>query len=36
MSGCDLRRMHVGRYRVLYGITDVTVTLVVMHVGRAG
>lgn len=32
----DLRRMHVGRYRVLYEITEVTVTIVVIHVGRTG
>ena len=30
----DLRRLHVGRYRVLYEITDVTVTIVVLHIGR--
>ncbi|MGW9369579.1 type II toxin-antitoxin system RelE family toxin [Streptomyces xanthophaeus] len=32
----DLRRMHVGRYRVLYEVTDATVTIVVIHVGRLG
>ncbi|MFI2351736.1 type II toxin-antitoxin system RelE/ParE family toxin [Streptomyces sp. NPDC019443] len=32
----DLRRMHVGRYRVLYEITDRTVTIVVVHIGRTG
>ncbi|MFE2528029.1 type II toxin-antitoxin system RelE/ParE family toxin [Streptomyces sp. NPDC059382] len=32
----DLRRMHVGRYRVLYEITETTVTVVVIHVGRIG
>ncbi|MEU3407532.1 type II toxin-antitoxin system RelE/ParE family toxin [Streptomyces sp. NPDC006670] len=32
----DLRRMHVGRYRVLYEITDATVTIVVIHLGRIG
>lgn len=32
----DLRRMHVGRYRVLYEITEATVTIVVIHVGRTG
>ncbi|ANW22628.1 type II toxin-antitoxin system RelE family toxin [Streptomyces clavuligerus] len=32
----DLRRMHVGRYRVLYEITDVTVTIIVIHIGRVG
>lgn len=30
----DLRRMHVGRYRVMYEITQATVTIVVIHVGR--
>lgn len=32
----DLRRMHVGRYRVLYEITETTVTIVVIHIGRIG
>lgn len=32
----DLRRMHVGRYRVLYEITEATVTIVIIHVGRLG
>lgn len=32
----DLRRMHVGRYRVLYEIAEATVTIVVIHVGRLG
>ncbi|MFF4249032.1 type II toxin-antitoxin system RelE/ParE family toxin [Streptomyces sp. NPDC001822] len=32
----DLRRVHVGRYRVLYEITDESVTIVVIHVGRLG
>ncbi|MEU8779791.1 type II toxin-antitoxin system RelE/ParE family toxin [Streptomyces sp. NPDC048606] len=32
----DLRRMHVGRYRVLYEITEAAVTIVVVHVGRLG
>jgi mRNA interferase RelE/StbE len=30
----DLRRMHVGRYRVMYEITDTTLTIVVIHIGR--
>ncbi|MFI6416086.1 type II toxin-antitoxin system RelE/ParE family toxin [Streptomyces sp. NPDC050842] len=30
----DLRRMPVGRYRVLYEITEATITIVVIHVGR--
>ncbi|GHF10547.1 MULTISPECIES: type II toxin-antitoxin system RelE family toxin [Streptomyces] len=32
----DLRRLHVGRYRVLYEITERTVTIVIIHVGRVG
>lgn len=32
----DLRRMHVGRYRVIYEITDSTVTIVIAHTGRIG
>ncbi|MFJ6501413.1 type II toxin-antitoxin system RelE/ParE family toxin (plasmid) [Streptomyces virginiae] len=32
----DLRRIHVGRYRVMYEITEATVTIVVIHVGRLG
>ncbi|MER7959170.1 type II toxin-antitoxin system RelE/ParE family toxin [Streptomyces sp. NPDC096030] len=32
----DLRRMHVGRYRVMYEITEVTVTIVVIQIGRLG
>ncbi|MFF5128119.1 type II toxin-antitoxin system RelE/ParE family toxin [Streptomyces syringium] len=32
----DLRRIHVGRYRVLYEITDSSVTIVIIHVGRIG
>ncbi|MGW7549744.1 type II toxin-antitoxin system RelE family toxin [Streptomyces rimosus] len=32
----DLRRMHVGRYRVLYEITEATITIVVIHIGRLG
>ena len=32
----DLRRMHVGPYRALYEITDTTVTIVVIHIGRTG
>lgn len=32
----DVRRMHVGRYRVLYEITDATVVIVILHVGRTG
>jgi mRNA interferase RelE/StbE len=32
----DLRRMHVGRYRVLYEITEETITIVIIHVGRIG
>ncbi|MGW7636130.1 type II toxin-antitoxin system RelE family toxin [Streptomyces decoyicus] len=32
----DIRRMHVGRYRVLYEIFDATVTIVIIHLGRIG
>ncbi|GAA0454511.1 type II toxin-antitoxin system RelE/ParE family toxin [Streptomyces olivaceiscleroticus] len=35
-GSADLRRMHVGRYRVLYEITEATVTILVLHVGRTG
>ncbi|MEV7616167.1 type II toxin-antitoxin system RelE/ParE family toxin [Streptomyces sp. NPDC089799] len=35
-GSADLRRMHVGRYRVLYEITEATVTIVVIHLGRLG
>jgi mRNA interferase RelE/StbE len=31
----DLLRMHVGRYRVLYEVSDDIVTIVVLHVGRS-
>ncbi|MFF0626607.1 type II toxin-antitoxin system RelE/ParE family toxin [Streptomyces sp. NPDC004296] len=31
----DLRRIHSGRYRARYEISDTTVTVVVIHVGRA-
>ncbi|MEU6853488.1 type II toxin-antitoxin system RelE/ParE family toxin [Actinacidiphila alni] len=30
----DRLRIHVGRYRVLYEVTDATVTIVVVHLGR--
>ncbi|MFJ9040478.1 type II toxin-antitoxin system RelE/ParE family toxin [Streptomyces sp. NPDC102406] len=30
----ELRRMHVGRYRLLYEIDDGTITVVVLAVGR--
>ncbi|MFF1713932.1 type II toxin-antitoxin system RelE/ParE family toxin [Streptomyces sp. NPDC058268] len=38
----DLRRMHVGRYRIMYEITEATVTkektvtIVIIHLGRTG
>ncbi|MFE9933591.1 type II toxin-antitoxin system RelE/ParE family toxin [Streptomyces sp. NPDC005533] len=32
----DLRRMHVGSYRGMYEITEATITIVVIHVGRIG
>ncbi|WP_327075553.1 type II toxin-antitoxin system RelE/ParE family toxin (plasmid) [Kitasatospora purpeofusca] len=35
-GSADLRRMHVGRYRVMYEITENTVTIVVIHLGRTG
>ncbi|MCL2552379.1 MAG: type II toxin-antitoxin system RelE/ParE family toxin [Actinomycetia bacterium] len=35
-GSADLRRMHVGRYRVMYEITNATVTIVVIHLGRIG
>ena len=30
----DLRRIHIGRYRVMYEIAEQTVTIVVIHLGR--
>ncbi|WP_405480589.1 type II toxin-antitoxin system RelE/ParE family toxin [Streptomyces sp. NBC_00009] len=30
----ELRRMHIGRYRLLYEIDDGTVTIVVLNIGR--
>ncbi|MFF5279659.1 type II toxin-antitoxin system RelE family toxin [Streptomyces sp. 900116325] len=30
----DLRRMHVGRYRVMYEITETTITIMIIHIGR--
>ncbi|MFJ9773279.1 type II toxin-antitoxin system RelE/ParE family toxin [Kitasatospora sp. NPDC101157] len=30
----DLRWIHIGRYRVLYEITEQTMTIVVIHIGR--
>ncbi|GAA2116188.1 hypothetical protein GCM10009759_61580 [Kitasatospora saccharophila] len=35
-GSADLRRMHVGRYRVMYEITETTVTIIVIHLGRIG
>ncbi|MFF7727373.1 type II toxin-antitoxin system RelE/ParE family toxin [Streptomyces sp. NPDC008001] len=32
----DLRRIHAGRYRVLYEISGTSVTVVIIHVGRIG
>jgi mRNA interferase RelE/StbE len=32
----DIRRLHVGRYRVLYDVNDSIVTVVVIHAGRVG
>ncbi|WP_405687043.1 type II toxin-antitoxin system RelE/ParE family toxin [Streptomyces sp. NBC_00057] len=31
-----LRRVHVGRYRVLYEIAETQVTIIVIHLGRVG
>ncbi|PZT72401.1 MULTISPECIES: type II toxin-antitoxin system RelE family toxin [unclassified Streptomyces] len=30
------RRIHVGRYRVLYEVMEARVTIIVIHVGRVG
>ncbi|GAB2731328.1 type II toxin-antitoxin system RelE family toxin [Kitasatospora kifunensis] len=30
----DLRRMYIGRYRVMYEITEATVVIVILHLGR--
>ncbi|WP_328676619.1 type II toxin-antitoxin system RelE/ParE family toxin [Streptomyces sp. NBC_00322] len=30
----NLRRLHVGQYRVMYEIADETITIVVIHLGR--
>ena len=35
-GSADVRRIHVGRYRILYEIDDTTVTIVVIHAGRLG
>jgi mRNA interferase RelE/StbE len=32
----DVRRLYVGRYRVLYEIIEATVAAVVIHTGRVG
>lgn len=32
----DVRRMHVGRYRVLYEIAEARTSIVIIHVGRLG
>jgi mRNA interferase RelE/StbE len=34
--GVDRFRIHVGRYRVIYEVVDRTVTVEVVHLGRAG
>ncbi|MGH3384744.1 MAG: type II toxin-antitoxin system RelE family toxin [Nocardioidaceae bacterium] len=34
--GVDRFRIHIGRYRVMYEVTDTTVTVEVMHLGRTG
>ncbi|GAA1504616.1 type II toxin-antitoxin system RelE family toxin [Nocardioides humi] len=35
-GGSDHWRLRIGAYRVLYRITDTTVTVDVIHLGRAG
>jgi mRNA interferase RelE/StbE len=32
----DKRRLRTGRYRLLYNVSDATVTVVVIHAGRLG
>ncbi|MGH3312733.1 MAG: type II toxin-antitoxin system RelE family toxin [Streptomyces sp.] len=32
----DLRRIHIGRYRVIYAISESEITIVVIHLGRVG
>ncbi|MFI2030267.1 type II toxin-antitoxin system RelE/ParE family toxin [Streptomyces buecherae] len=32
----NLRRVHVGRYRAMYEITEATASIVVIHIGRTG
>lgn len=32
----DVRRMHVGRYHVMYEIAEASITIVVVHLGRIG
>jgi mRNA interferase RelE/StbE len=34
--GVDRFRIHIGLYRVIYEITDKTVTIEVIHLGRSG
>ncbi len=34
--GVDRYRIHLGRYRVIYEITEQTVTIEVIHLGRIG
>lgn len=34
--GVDRFRLHIGRYRVIYEITEKTVTIDVIHLGRTG
>jgi mRNA interferase RelE/StbE len=35
-GGSDVLRLRVGRYRVLYEIDDLIVTISVVHLGRSG
>jgi mRNA interferase RelE/StbE len=34
--GVDRYRIHIGRYRIIYGITEHAVTIEVIHLGRVG
>lgn len=34
MSGCDLYRIRVGNYRIVYEIHDRTVTVIVVEIGH--
>lgn len=36
LGSLGLRRLHCGRYRVLYEVLEGEITIVVMHLGRVG